>query len=158
MRFLEFLQDRIRLEGIYRDPDLSPQRRPARLGHDMVRKVRGVLRGIRWSGEDAARFLGCYLTEPDDRVVFARPSRPLLESAFAAQAARRGVRLALATRMLFRGDTIFMNGDAHPVGAPAARLLSWLADRRSLVPLRRADRESVQVLYQWYRAGYIYLD
>ena len=158
VRFLEFLQDRIQLEGIYRDPDLIPQRHPAWIGHDMVRKMRGVLRRIRWSGEDVAHFLGCYLTEPNDRVVFARPARPLPERAFAAQAARRGVCLALPTRMLFRSDTIFINGDAHPVGARAARLLSRFADRRSLAPLRRADLDLAHLLYQWYRAGYIDLN
>lgn len=157
VRFMEFLQDHIQLEGTYSDPDLRPERRPARLPDDMVRKVRGMLSRIRWSGEDITHFLGCYLSEPKDQVVFARPYRPLPERAFATQAARRGVRLVPQTRMLFRANTIFMNGEAHPVSAPAARLLSQLADRRSLPPLRRADRESAGLLYQWYRAGYITL-
>jgi hypothetical protein len=59
--------------------------------------------------------------------------------------------------MLFRSRTLFINGEAHPAGAPAAQLLSRLADRRSLPPLRRVDRESAGLLYRWYRAGYVTL-
>jgi 50S ribosomal protein L16 3-hydroxylase len=154
VRFLEFLQDEIRLEGIYEDRGLQPARRPAWLADDMVRTMLGMLRGIRWTDGDAVRFLGCYLTEPKGHVVFARPRRPLNESGFAARAARRGVRLAGPTRMLFRGGTLYVNGEAHPLGAPALRRLSRLADRRSLAPAR-LDRETLQSLYQWYRAGYL---
>jgi ribosomal protein L16 Arg81 hydroxylase len=42
-RFLEFLQDRIRLDGIYSDPGLKPQRRPARLPDGMLQKARRTL-------------------------------------------------------------------------------------------------------------------
>ena len=157
-RFLEFLQEQLHLDGTYSDPGLQPQRRPARIADDMLRKVRGVLRRIHWSDADAMRFLGCYLTEPKASVLFARPSRPLSESAFLARAARRGTRLALPSRMLFRGNTLFINGEAHTPGATAARRLARLADRRSLPPFPRLDHESAQLLYQWYRAGYIKLN
>ncbi len=157
-RFLEFLQDQLQLSGIYEDPDLRPQRHPARLGSSMVQKVKRMLGHIRWSGADVARFLGCHLTEPKAHIVFTRPSRPYTARAFAARSARHGVRLALPTRMLFRGGTLFINGEACPVGTPAARLLVRLADRRRLPPLIRPDRESAHWLYQWYRAGYIELN
>jgi 50S ribosomal protein L16 3-hydroxylase len=153
-RFLEFLQDELRLDGIYQDRGLRPARRPAWLADEMVRRVRGMLRDIRWTDRDVVRFLGCYLTEPKSHVLFARPHRPLNEGGFASRAARRGVRLAGATRMLFRDGTIYANGEAHALGAPALRRLSRLADRRSLPPAR-FDRESVQLLYHWYRAGYL---
>jgi len=157
-RFLEYLQDELRLDGIYEDRGLRPARRPAWLDDDMVRKVRGMLRRIRWSDGDVVRFLGCYLTEPKSHVLFTRPSRPLTEGAFSARAARCGVRLAAPTRMLFRDGTLFINGEAHAPAAPAVRRLSRLADRRALPPAARPDREIIPLLYQWYRAGYIHLD
>jgi 50S ribosomal protein L16 3-hydroxylase len=156
-RFLEFLQDRVRLDGIYGDPGLKPQRRPARLPEGMLHKVRQTLGRIRWDDADTVRFLGSYLSEPKNAVVFERPRRPVAEGSFGAQATRRGVRLAPQTRMLFRGDTLFINGEAHPAGAAAAQLLSRLADQRSLPPLRRINREAAGLLYQWYRAGYVTL-
>ena len=154
-RFLDYLQDRLRLPGSYADPGLRPQRHPARLGDDMVRKVRKFLQGIRWDGGDVAQFLGCHLTEPKAHVLIRRPTRPLAERTFSTRAARHGIELALQTRMLFRGRAVFVNGEACETGAPAARLMARLADRRSLPPRTRIDRESAQLLYQWYRAGYI---
>jgi 50S ribosomal protein L16 3-hydroxylase len=59
--------------------------------------------------------------------------------------------------MLFRSDTLFINGEAHAASAAAAQFLSRLADRRSLPPLRRINREAAGLLYQWYRAGYVAL-
>jgi 50S ribosomal protein L16 3-hydroxylase len=154
-RFLEYLQDELALDGIYEDRGLRPARRPAWLSDDMVRGMLGMLRRIRWGDADEVRFLGCHLTEPKSHVHFARPSRPLTEGAFAAHVARRGVCLAGPTRMLFRGATIYINGEAHALPAHAARQLSRLADRRALPPPLRADRETARMLYQWYRAGYL---
>lgn len=154
-RFLEFLQDELRLDGIYEDRGLKPVRHPGRLADEMVRKLLRMLRRIRWSEVDAVRFMGCYLTEPKGHVTFTRPACPLTERAFAARAARSGVRLAAQTRMLFRGAALYINGEAHAPAASAARRLSRLADKRSLPPLARFDRESVQLLYRWYRVGYL---
>jgi 50S ribosomal protein L16 3-hydroxylase len=156
-RFLDYLQDRLRLSGIYADPGLVPARHPGRLGDDMVRHAQGVLQRIRWNGGDVAQFLGCHLTEPKPHVVFSRPTRPRSARTFTTRVARAGVRLALPTRMLFRDATVFINGEDRRVGAPASRLLSRLADRRSLPPRSRPDREAAQLLYQWYRDGYIHL-
>jgi len=156
-RFLEYLQEELRLDGLYEDRGLRPARRPARLDDDMVRRMLSMLRRIRWSDADVVRFLGRYLTEPKSHVVFPRPRRPLSGRAFAAQAAGRGVRLAGPTRMLFRGGTIYINGEAHRPGVPAGERLSRLADRRSLPPAR-FDRELLDLLYPWYRAGYIEID
>jgi 50S ribosomal protein L16 3-hydroxylase len=156
-RFLDYLQDRLRLSGIYADPGLVPARHPGRLGDDMVRHAQAVLQRIRWNGGDVAQFLGCHLTEPKPHVVFSRPPRPRSARAFTTRLASAGVHLALPTRMLFRGATVFINGEARRVGTPASRLLSQLADRRSLPPRSRPDREAAQLLYQWYRDGYICL-
>jgi 50S ribosomal protein L16 3-hydroxylase len=154
-RFLEFLQDELRLDGIYEDRGLKPARHPARLDDEMVRKLCRMLRRIRWRDEDAVRFLGCYLTEPKSHVVFARPTRPVTERAFATRVTRGGVRLAAPTRMLFRGAALYINGEAHrPAGSGATRL-ARLADHRWLPPRARFDRESLGLLYRWYRAGYV---
>jgi 50S ribosomal protein L16 3-hydroxylase len=112
---------------------------------------------VRWNENDVTGFLGKYLTEPKAHVVFTRPARPLPQPAFASRLGRSGARLALPTRMLFRGRTLFINGEACAVGAVAARRLTRLADRRSLPPQPRIDREAAEQLYEWYRAGYLEL-
>ena len=155
--FLDYLHERLALEGRYEDPGLRPARRPARLDDAMVRQAEIFLRRIRWNGAEVGDFLGRHLTEPKPHVIFIRPSLPLSPRAFAATVARHGARLALATRMLFRGGTIYMNGESRAIGATAARLLTRFADRRALAPRARIDRESAELLYDWYRAGYVRL-
>ncbi len=155
--FLDFLQERLKLNGIYEDPDLRPQRHPAQIGDAMAGKLGRLLEGVRWSKADVERFLGCYLTEPKPNVVFPRPRRPLGPAAFERHAARDGVRLALPTRMLFRHGVFFINGEACPARARAAPALRRLADEGRLPPGQTRGRESARWLYQWYRAGYLEL-
>jgi 50S ribosomal protein L16 3-hydroxylase len=156
-RFLEFLQDRLQLDGMYRDPDLAQQRHPAELGTGMVRRVGRMLDQVRWKNGEVEDFLGCYLTEPKAHVVFRRPPRPVGREAFARAGIRRGLRLALTTRMLFRGSTVFINGESCAMHARGVALASQLADARVLPPGTRPDRETLDRLYEWYRAGYIIL-
>jgi len=157
VRFLEFLEEEIALEGDYRDPDLRPARRPAQIGGDMLGKVVRTLGHIEWNAKDVLAFLGQYLTELKAHVVFEQPARALSAASFVRHAKRRGIAPALKTQMLFRGRTIFINGERHQSGACAARVLSKLADGRRLMPPLALDDEAAACLYQWYRAGYIVL-
>lgn len=158
MRFLEFLQDNLALDGIYRDPGLKPQRHPAQISSAMLQQMRRLLEGIRWQGRDIAQFAGQFLTEPKPHIVFDPPRRPLPPASFARQAARRGVRLALKSQMLCHGRLVFLNGECCIASAAAARLLLRFADRRCLPPHTLIPEEVAHWLYQWYRAGYIELD
>jgi len=156
-KFLEFIEEQLKLTGIYEDPELRRQRHRAQIGDTMVRKLGRLLEEVRWSKADVERFIGCYLSEPKANVVFARPRRPLRPAAFAHRAARDGVRLALPTRMLFRRGVFFINGDACPARPRAARTLRHLADQGQLLPGQMGNQESVRWLYQWYCAGYLEL-
>lgn len=155
VRFLEFLQDELVLEGVYRDPDLQVQRRPARIGSDMLQKIRRMLNRIDWRSDDILRFLGQYLTEPKTHVLFTPAARPLAAAAFARRAAQLGVRLDLKTQILFHGRQVFINGERCQVGRAAMRVLTKLADSRRLAAPLALDAEAKRWLYQWYRAGYI---
>jgi 50S ribosomal protein L16 3-hydroxylase len=157
-RFLEFMQEEIALEGHYRDPDLRPQRKPAQLGTDMLRRCARMLAAIRWDADAVLQFLGQYLTEPKAHIVFQRPRRPLAERAFMLRAMRHGVALDLRSSMLYRGPYIFLNGERHEIaGKPARMLLEKLADRRRLDPAFAIDDEAMAHLHEWYRAGYIHV-
>jgi len=63
----------------------------------------------------------------------------------------------LKTQMLCQGGTVFINGDAHPVGKTAYRALRELADARVLPATAKLPRESADLLYQWYLDGYLAL-
>lgn len=153
-RFLDYLQDRLQLDGGYRDSGLKLQRHPAVISAGLLRHVRATVRAIRWNDADIVRCLGEYLSEPRPNVVFSRPRR-LPPARFAHQAAERGLRLNLKTRMLLHGRTVFVNGEALTVDARGCALLQRLADRRELTPPVAINQATLAPLYRWHCAGYI---
>ncbi len=154
-RFLDDVQDRLHLEGLYRDPQLTPTRHPAAISRRMIEHAHAAIRAVRWNGTDVARGLGEYLSEPRANVVFERPKR-ISADRFRRAAAQRGLRLALKTRMLYAGQMVFINGECVVVEKAAARALLALADGRELRPGSYGARAGA-LLYRWYCDGYIEL-
>jgi len=155
IHFLRFLEDRIELEGLYRDPGLRPQESPARIARSMVRQVAQHLDEIRWNTPDVARFLGQHLTEPAAHVFFTPPRQRLPLAAFAERARRSGVSLELRTQMLYFGDLFFINGETVNAKGRARASLTCLADTRGLAAVDTTQRGLVALLHQWYGAGYL---
>jgi 50S ribosomal protein L16 3-hydroxylase len=154
-RFVDFLQDRLELDGIYSDPAIAPTTQPARIPAPMIEHTTTVLRSLSWSRPDVLDFLGRYLSEPKNNVVFERPSRPPKRADFERQVLRRGIHLSAATRMLFHGNRIFVNGEAFTPDRATTRVLATLANVRELVPPLHVPAGAWQLLYAWYVAGYI---
>lgn len=156
-RFLDFLQDRLELDGRYSDPDLAPTRRPGRIPSALVTHSARTIAQVRWSSGDVAEFTGCYLSEPKPNVVFQKPARALASATFAQRVQAHGVALARASRMLYYGTRVFMNGEVVEPERSAARELMRLADMRELRPPIELDQAGWGLLYDWYIAGYIEL-
>ncbi len=154
-QFLIYLQDRIEIGGTYADPDLKAQKHPSEISDDMLQQVGRAIRKIKWDGEDIANFLGCYLSEPKPHIFFDAPGKPMPQTRFEQILQKRGVTLDLKTQMLCRDSTVFVNGDAHPVGKGCYRALLALADNRSLPAASKLTREAIELLYQWYLDGYL---
>jgi 50S ribosomal protein L16 3-hydroxylase len=150
--------ERIALPGLYRDPDLRPQSRPAAIPAAMVDKTAALLPRRRPSRREVLSFLGEYLSEPKARIVFRRPARALSTARFGAAAQRRGIRLDAASLMLHAGSQVFINGESLAPGSPRAALaaLKRLADDRSLPP-RHCARTLWPMLHEWYKAGWLHL-
>ena len=132
----------------------STGKRNAELSAAMLTRISHALRQIRWDGHDVQQFAGRYLTEPAAQTVFIRPRRAAALPAFARRVAAKGVRLALPTRMLFRGNVVFINGESHPLPARDRAAIVRLADRReapAFMPLPGA----AHLLHAWYCAGYV---
>ncbi|HZW87413.1 MAG TPA: cupin domain-containing protein [Gallionella sp.] len=156
-QFLVYLQDHISLDGFYTDPDLTIQKHPSEISAAMLRQVGQVIRKIRWDGEDIANFLGCYLSEPKPHVFFDAPMRPLSFAQFRQTIKKQGLALSPKSQLLCHGKNIFMNGEAHHIGASIYPVLRDLADRRELPGLAGRPAELDRLLYQWYLDGYIIL-
>lgn len=156
-QFLVYLQDRIEMPGTYADPDLKPQKHASELSDAMLDQIAGVINKVRWDREDIANFLGSYLSEPKSHIYFDAPNRPWSPARFAQAAQDRGVSLDLKTQMLCSHDTVFLNGEAYPVGKKSYRILRELADQRQLPPGTALPAEAQEWLYEAYLDGYLTL-
>jgi 50S ribosomal protein L16 3-hydroxylase len=155
IEFLRYLEDHVDTEAMYRDPQLTPTRRPARLAAQMTREVAQQLEDLRWHVNEVGRFLGQHLTEPKTHVVFEGPQPALKRAAFLSRARRAGLRLDLKTQMLYTGALLFINGETAQVSGRARDTLRELADRRCLTSVDSSQRGLVTLLYEWYLAGYL---
>jgi 50S ribosomal protein L16 3-hydroxylase len=154
--FLDHLHDTLELPGRYEDPDLVLQRDPAAIGAPMQARIAAMLEKIDWSGRDVARFLGGYLTEPKPHIFFTRPQAPLARARFLARVTRHGITLALKSRMLFDRQRVFLNGETCDPVRDAA-VLRILANKGALPGGIAIGAEVADLLYEWYRAGYVEL-
>ena len=152
--FLGYLQEQVRLDGRYRDPDLRLQRQPAKIGSAMIDQVTSILSGIHWDRALVRDFLGCQLSEPKAQVFFDPPAKPLSAKQFAQAVRRRGIALDARSQMLFTGKRLFINGERADSGIADCQLLRKLANKRTLPP-GEFPVEAVQALYQWYRCGFV---
>src|SRR4051812_27140502 len=153
-RFLDFLRDQERADESYRDPLLQPQRHAGAIGTDMLRKIKTMVKALRWTDADIERCLGEYLTEPRAGAVFDQARRAPAQK-FSKLIDTAGLRLALPTRMLTAGRRVFINSESTPAPAASLKVLQRLADTRRVPPAQRINTATRALLYEWYRAGYI---
>ncbi len=152
-------------DALYRDADLKPPRDALQIDAAMVERVAAILGEGHWDQRHdrslVADFLGRFLTRPKPYQVFARPARPLSESAFARRLRdRRGrLTLALPSRGLARGARVFLNGEAYAPGRAGVALFKELARERSArLPVGASvGRRMVEAMYGWYVAGQVHL-
>lgn len=157
-QFLVYLQDRIKVDGMYADPDLKSQKHPSEISAAMLHQTEKVIKQVRWDREDIANFLGCYLSEPKPHIFFASPVRPLSLAKFRRDIQQHGVQLGLKSQMLCHAGRIFMNGQEHQVNESDYLLLRSMADRRESPALTGCSAGLIGLLYQWYLDGYISID
>ncbi|HVS27538.1 MAG TPA: cupin domain-containing protein [Burkholderiales bacterium] len=155
VQFLLYLQDHLHFDGMYCDPGLRPQLRPAQISEAMLRKAAYLLKQIKWSGREVELFFGQYLTEPKPHVIFEPPKRPLAFGDFVRHITSRGAHLDLKSRMLVHRNRVFMNGETYEFKGNGFRSLAALADARELATRAVLDGKVRNLLYQWYAAGYI---
>jgi 50S ribosomal protein L16 3-hydroxylase len=156
--FLDYLHERGLPDAEYRDPGLRPAARPARIGAAMLAFAQAQLARIRWNRRDVEIFLGRFLSAPARNAVFRRPRRPLARALFARRLARGQVALDAGTRLLYRGARVYVNGE--PLEMPGAQraALAALADRRRIPGRALARAALADLIYEWYRAGWVRLE
>ena len=154
-RFYDYLQDNLDAPGRYADPQLKPTRHPARIDTTLAAGLLRLLDRARWRRADMLRFIGTDLSTPKPQVVFSPPLRPLSAAALARSAGQRGLALAPATILLYDHAAFYINGERCTPPPAARRALRRLADRRTLPPSAVLTAAARELLYAWYRAGYL---
>jgi len=146
-----------RLHALYRDPGQPAVDTPAALPDALVQATLDAAARLRFDDALAARFLGCWLTEPSNLAVFepAPPSGLDLASHWPASGA---LELDRRSRMLYRGRQVFINGETAQ--APADAALRALADARRLAcadpRCRRLGSAARECLADWLDAGWLH--
>jgi 50S ribosomal protein L16 3-hydroxylase len=143
------------------DRGRAPAARPGELPPDLATTLRGWASDWRPGARDIDRFIGCFLTEPKPQVWF-EPPPAMARARFAAAARRSGLALDRRTRMAWRGNRVFMNGEAFEAPAAGRRFLRELADERRLEAARchsaMADDTTAGLLHRWHGDGWLVLD
>ncbi|HEY4072850.1 MAG TPA: cupin domain-containing protein [Herbaspirillum sp.] len=157
--FLDFMVETIDLPNRYADPDLIPSENPAEISKVMLRRISDELNKVRFTEEDIGIFLGEYLSEPKASVFFDPPPKEFSPENFAKASARQGIALSRKTQMLYRGRTIFINGESFDASGEDKTLLTALANARSLdgETLQRASADLRESLYVWFQDGWLRL-
>jgi len=117
------------LSAMYRDPGQPAAAAPAEIPATLIQAALAALARVRFDETLAARFLGCWLTEPNRNAVFDAPAQEPPDLAQNWPDSGR-LRLDRRSRMLYRGKQLFINGEAASMPPNAA--LRKLADERSL--------------------------
>ncbi|WVN41213.1 cupin domain-containing protein [beta proteobacterium MWH-UniP1] len=113
------------------------------------------------------------LSEPAPAAVFNPPKRPATPEKFWALAAKKGLRLASPSRLIYRGKQFFMNGEnlGLALSKSETKALKNLSDKRQLLAAecaaisqdlsetggktRPSQRQHNSTLYRMYLAGWI---
>jgi 50S ribosomal protein L16 3-hydroxylase len=154
-RFLDFMQDNLDARGLYADPGLKPTRQPARIAPQMAKGLLKMLAQASSSRADMLRFIGEDLSTPKSQVVFEPPRRAMTLPAFAKAIRQQGLQLCAASILLYDDKALYMNGERCESPAAARPLLRRFADHRMLAPARAIPAAAAEVLYDWYRAGFV---
>jgi 50S ribosomal protein L16 3-hydroxylase len=155
--FLQFMIDTIDLPERYADPELKAQELAAEIPSALIDKITKKLKSIQFSDEDMHIFIGEYFTEPKTNVFFDGPKKALAPEKFVKAALKQGIRLSLKTRMLHKGQHMFINGESFVVGEEDKAILCTLAEQRQLTPdqVQNSSDDVLEAFCIWYEDGWV---
>jgi 50S ribosomal protein L16 3-hydroxylase len=155
--FLQFMADTIDLEGRYADPDLALSSHPAEISRSMLTQVAAQLNKVQFTETDITIFMGEFLSEPKPTVFFDLPTPALPAAGFIKRAVKRGIKLSRKSKMLYRQNHVFINGESFAMSRKDKKLLVDLADLRELdgTAIATGSEDVLDALYVWYQDGWV---
>jgi len=146
-----------KLDTLYRDPKQVATSSPAEIPDGLIATAVKAVSKIKFDESLAHRFLGCWLTEPNQAAVFDGQDA-MGDEEEDSEPYTHWV-LDRRTRMLYRGKQLFINGEVATVEAEAG--LKILADERELAgshpATKKFSQDAIEALADWLDAGWIHL-
>lgn len=143
------------LSATYRDPQAQATTTPAEIPEGMVTTALEAIAQVSFTPALASRFLGQWLTEPSSNAMFEPLDEPADLQALAEDVTT--LRLDRCSRMLYRDEALYINGETAPV--PASATLRALADARTLTlhanTWRALTDEEKAALAAWLEEGWL---
>jgi 50S ribosomal protein L16 3-hydroxylase len=140
------------LNKLYRDPEQAATEKPGEIPNQLLHAALKAAKKIKFDKALATRFLGCWLTEPNQAAVFETGDLP--EDDFGTHWL-----LDRRTRMLYRGKQLFINGEVAHVKPEKG--LKLLADQRVLFMGTRAalalSDDARDAIEDWLDAGWLHI-
>lgn len=145
------------LAALYKDPGQEAVTHPAALPEPLVAAALSAVSQLRFDETLATRFLGCWLTEPHASVRFPEPDNDM-DLADEWPSLGRLV-LDRRTRMMYRGRSLFINGEVAATSVNTAWRL--LADDRTLAfdsaAAKSLSAKNRELLDEWVQSGWVHI-
>jgi 50S ribosomal protein L16 3-hydroxylase len=127
---LDSLQD-----SNWQDPWLAATAQPGEIPARLLKALTAQVLASFPSRTAVERAIAAALSEPAPAAVFSPPKRPAGLGKFWDDAAKKGLRLASASRLIYSGQHFFMNGEAlgQNLSRNDQKILQNLADSRQLL-------------------------
>ncbi|ATH98843.1 MULTISPECIES: JmjC domain-containing protein [Alcaligenes] len=139
----------------YTDPDAQASTTPAALPENLIQKSLDALNAIRFDEALASRFLGVWLTELPSNSWFDIAEDPV--DLHDPELPEGRLALDRCSRMMYRGDELYINGEVAP--CPASPTLKLLADQRELLipgdSFEALDEDEREMLNAWLDDGWL---
>ena len=139
---------------LFADPKRGIQKNPAEIPNDLLKFGIDALHTFSPETEDISKTIGKLLSEPKPNVYFINNTEEMTENDIIDILKDKGVSLSMQTRMLFKGNHVYINGDCISPKDP-----DCLKNLQDLAKIREINPSTVKKLisnpeYAFYLVGF----
>ena len=133
-------QDPGMTQKLFSDPARGLQKNPAEIPDDMLNFGFNLIQQFSAQSPQIQRSMGILLTEPKPHVYFVNNTDDQDIPEIISVLGVRGIALSMKTKMLFKDEVFYINGDAvNPTSALTVKQLQMLANQREMEPTDAAE-------------------
>ena len=133
-------QDPGMTQKLFSDPTRGLQKNPAEIPDDMLNFGFNLIQQFSAQSPQIQRSMGILLTEPKPHVYFVNNTDDQDIPEIISVLGVRGIALSMKTKMLFKDEVFYINGDAvNPTSALTVKQLQKLANQREMEPTDAAE-------------------